>query len=195
LLLENLSTRGKAAGDRVRLKIWREGQALDMDYTLPRIEDAARLVPESPYDQEPEYLVVGGLVFQPLTRNYLRSWGQDWERSAPFRLAYFRNEEPTAERPAVVVLSSVLPDVFNLGYQELRNLVVEKVNGRRVSYLGQLEEALRQPSEGYHVFEFMAGETLQRLVIDAQQLEAATRRVLERYGIEKDHQVRPAPKS
>ncbi len=189
LLLENLATRGKWAGDTVRFKVWRDGRALDVDYVLPKIQEAGRLVPESPNDREPEYLVAGGLVFQPLTREYLQSWGQDWERMSPFRLAYFRNEYPSRERPALVVLSMVLPDVFNLGYQEVRNLVLEKVNGRRVSTLRELEEVLRQPQGDFHVLEFLVGETLQRIVLDARQLDATTRRVLERYGIERDRVV------
>jgi hypothetical protein len=186
LMLENLATRNKWAGDPVRLKIWRDGRPEEVRYTLPKAEDAARLVPEAPFDQEPEYLILGGLVFQPLTKNFLRSWGQDWERRAPFRLAYFRNEDPTPERPAIVILSQLLPDIFNLGYQDARNLVVERVNGQKVSYLSDLQRALQKPVNGFHVFEFTKGETLQRLVLDARELDAATGRVLQRYGIEKD---------
>lgn len=189
LLIENLSTRGRWAGDAVALKIWREGQSLDVRYALPAIETAARLVPDSPPDREPEYSIVGGLVFQPLTRNYLQSWGQDWERLAPFRLAYFRNEEPSPQRPAVLVLSSVLPDVSNLGYQDVRNLVLERVNGQPVSRLPDLSRALQNPQDGFHVFEFMKGETLRRIVLDAAVTGEATQRVLERYGIDRDQVV------
>ena len=186
LLLENLSTRRKWAGDPVRLKIWRDGRAQEVVYRLPKAEDAARLVPEAPFDQEPEYVIAGGLVFQPLTKNYLRSWGQDWERRAPFRLAYFRNQDPTPERPAIVILSQVLPDIYNLGYQESRQLVLEKVNGQKVNYLSDLEQALRKPMNGFHTLEFMKGDSLQRIVLDAATLDAATKRVLDRYGIDKE---------
>jgi hypothetical protein len=186
LLLENLATRNKRAGDTVRFTIWRDEAEQKIDYVLPRAEDAARLVPEAPYDQEPQYVMMGGLVFQPLTRNLLRSWGQDWERRAPFRLAYFRNEEPSAERPRIVILSLVLPDMFNLGYQEVRNLVLEHVNGRRVSSLAELVEALNFARDGFHRLDFMKGDSLQRIVLDAEQLGAATQRVQEVYGIERD---------
>ncbi|PYL01119.1 MAG: hypothetical protein DME19_02690, partial [Verrucomicrobia bacterium] len=189
LLLENISTRNKWAGDPVRLKIWRDGRAQDVVYRLPKAEDAARLVPEAPFDQEPEYLIAGGLVFQPLTKNYLRSWGQDWERRAPFRLAYFRNQDPAPERPAIVILSQVLPDIFNLGYQESRQLVLEKVNGQKVNYLSDLQQALQKPANGFHTLEFMKGDTLQRIVLDAATLEAATKRVLDRYGIGEEHVI------
>jgi PDZ domain len=186
LILENLSTRNKWAGDPVRLKIWRDGRQQEVIYHLPKAENAARLVPEAPFDEAPEYLIVGGLVFQPLTKNYLRSWGQDWERRAPFRLAYFRNEDPEPDRPAVVLLSQVLPDVYNLGYQDARQLVLVKVNGRRISYLSDLEAALDKPTNGYHILEFMKGDTLQRMVLDASTLKAATSRVLARFGIDSD---------
>jgi hypothetical protein len=191
LMLENLSTRNKWAGDRVNLKIWRDGRETNLVYTLPKIEGAARLVPDSPYDRDPEYLVAGGFVFQPLTKDFLRSWGQDWERRAPFRLAYFRNEEPSPERPAVIVLSQVLPDSFNLGYQEVRHIVLERVNGQKISSLRDLQSALASSRDGFYMLEFLKGETLQRIVLDAAQLDAATRRVLQRYGIDKTAVILP----
>ena len=187
LMLENLSTRNKWAGDPVRLKIWRAGHAQDVVYRLPKAEDAARLVPEAPFEQEPEYLIAGGLVFQPLTKNFLRGWGQDWERRAPFRLAYFRNQEPTPERPAIVILSQVMPDLYNIGYQDSRQIVLEKLNGQKVNYLADLQRALKKPLNGFHIFEFMKGDTLQRIVLDAAKLDEATKRVLDHYGIENDH--------
>jgi len=187
LMLENLSTRNKWAGDPVRLKIWRAGHAQDVVYHLPKAEDAARLVPEAPFDQEPEYLIAGGLVFQPLTKDFLRSWGQDWERRAPFRLAYFRNQDPTPERPAIVILSQVMPDLYNIGYQDSRQLVLEKANRQKVNYLADVQQALKKPVNGFQILEFMKGDTLQRIVLDAATLDAATKRVLEHYGIDKDH--------
>jgi hypothetical protein len=193
LMLENLSTRNRWAGDPLRLKVWRDGREVQILYTLPKVEDASRLVPESPYDQDPEYLVLGGLVFQPLTKDFLRSWGQDWERRAPFRLAYFRNEDPSPERRAVIVLSQVLPDSFNLGYQDVRHLALERVNGQKIGSLRDLQQALSRSTDGFHVMEFLKGETLQRIVLDAGQLDAATQRVLQRYGIEKAAVIAPGP--
>jgi hypothetical protein len=192
LMLENLSTRGKWAGDAIRMKVWRDRELVDVNYRLPDIKAASGLIPESPRDLPPEYLVSGGLIFQPLTRNYLRSWGQDWERSAPFRLAYFRNEHPTPERPGIVLLASVLPDVFNLGYHDVRTLVVVKVNGQPVSDLGQLQAALGNCPDGFHQIQLLTGDSLQRIVLDAAQLEAATKRVLERYGVQQPSVIHPA---
>jgi hypothetical protein len=193
LMLEGLSTRNRWAGHRIPMRIWRDGAPLEIEFTLPPVEGAARLVPESPRDDPPEYVIAGGLIFQPLTRDYLRSWGPSWEQSAPFRLAYYRNEEPSPDRPSLVVLSSILPDPLNLGYQDMRNLIVERINGRRVSRLAELQEALATPQAGFHMLEFAVGETLQRIVLDASQLEESTRRVLSRYGIERALELRASP--
>ena len=193
LSLENLATRQHWAGDDVRMKIWRDGHALDVVYHLPKAEYAAELVPTALFDQEPEYLLVGGLVFQPLTEPYLRSWGADWKRKAPFRLAYYKSEKPTPQRPSRVILAQVLPDAFNLGYQDYRYLALDQVNGRPIGRLADVVEALQQPVNGFHVFEFGRGDAYRRLVLDASQTAEATQRVLDRFGIERDHVFVPAP--
>jgi len=184
LMLENLATRQKWAGDDVQMQIWRDGKAMQVTYRLPKYEYSVPLVPFATYDQEPEYLILGGLVFQPLTDSYLQSWGNDWRRRSPFRLYYYRNDQPTKERQGLVLLSQVLPDPYNIGYQEQRGLVVDKVNGKSISRLEQLREALQKPVDGYHIIDFVRSDSLRRLVLDAGDPEkAATERVLKRYGI------------
>ena len=192
LMLENLATRGKWAGDDVKLKIWRDGKPLDVTYKLPKYEYAHSVVPYGVYDQPPEYLILGGLVFQPLTYPYLQRWGSEWERRAPFRLTYYTPDEATKEQPSIVILSQVLPDPYNIGYQEQRYQVLQKVNGRKVSNLTELQEALKHPTDKFHVLDFQAGEAAQRVVLAAAGADnAATRRVLQRYGIQDEAFIAP----
>lgn len=189
LCLENLASKNRWAGASVPMKIWRDGQLLELQYPLAKADYAAQLVPEAGFDREPEFLMVGGLVFQPLTEPYLQSWGSDWRRKAPFRLAFYNQEEPSSERPALVFLSAILPDPCNLGYQDHRFLVLDKVNGQKVNRLPDLARALQKPSAGYHLFEFRSGETVRRLVLDAQQTETAAQRIMPRYGLGKDRML------
>lgn len=184
LMLENLATRNHKAGDTVKLQLWRDGKLIEAAYCLPSFQYTNSLVPAANFDREPEYLILGGLVFQPLMEPYLQSWGADWKRRAPFRLTYYCNEPPSPERPALVMLSQVLPDPYNIGYQEQRCLVLDKVNGRRVSYMSDLKAALQNPQQGFHLLEFVQTDALRRIVLDAGESEqAATARVLKRYGI------------
>jgi hypothetical protein len=185
LMLENLATRNKWAGDDIKMVIWRNGQTTNVVYRLPKFDYSVALVPAATYDQDPEYLIVGGLVFQPLTDSYLQSWGTDWRHRAPFRLNYFHNEQPSKERPALVLLSQVLPDAYNIGYQEQRGLVIDKVNGRRISRLSELREAFEQPVNGFHVIELIRSDSLRQVVLAAGATEKeATARVLQQYGID-----------
>jgi hypothetical protein len=184
LMLENLAVRGKWAGDQVKMQIWRDDKLIDVTYRLPKFEYTNSLVPYAVYDQAPQYLIVGGLVFQPLTDSYLQSWGPEWRQRAPFRLNYYNYQEPTKSRPALVILSQVLPDPYNIGYQEQNGLVLDKVNGQRINYLADLREALRKPLNGFHVLEFVATDATRRIVLAAgEEEEQATARVLKRYGI------------
>ena len=184
LMLENLATRHKWAGDALKMQIWREGKKMEVTYRLPKFEYSNSLVPAATYDHEPEYLIVGGLVFQPLTDSYLQSWGAEWKRRSPFRLQYYRNEPPTKERHGLVILSQVLPDAYNIGYQSHNYLVVDKVNGHRVNRLPELRQALQTPENGFQVIEFVQSDSLRRMVLAAGDAEhQATARILKRYGI------------
>jgi hypothetical protein len=184
LMLENLATRNKWAGDDVKLHLLREGKEMDVMYRLPKYDYADSLVPRAQYGREPEYLVVGGLVFQPLTDSFLQSWGNEWKRRSPFRLYHYRSEERDKNRSGMVFLSQVLPDAYNIGYQDLKYLVLDKVNGQPVSTLRDLLDALRKPINGYHLVEFVQSDSLRRLVLEAGSAETeATARVLKRYGV------------
>ncbi len=184
LSLEALATRRKWAGEDVKVQIWRDGKSTDVNYRLPRYEYTNALVPYAVHDQEPDYLILGGLVFQPVTDSYLQSWGPEWKRNAPFRLYYYNNEEPTRERPALVLLSHVLPDAYNIGYQDQKYLVLDNVNGQRVNRLSELRQALQKPQGGFHVLDFARGDSLRRIVLAAGNAEReATARVLRQYGV------------
>ena len=186
LLLENLATRSKRAGDKVKIKAVRDGKEINIDYILPKVDYSIEIVPLNVVDQEPEYLVMGGLVFQPLTVPYLQSWGADWNRKAPFRLSYATREDATPEKPSYVILSVVLPDPYNIGYQDTRYLIVDRLNGKRVNTLHDIVLAKESPKDGFHVLEFREGDSLTRMILDAGQVDDVTQRVLQRYGIEKD---------
>ncbi len=192
LMLENLSSRGKWAGDDVPMKIWRDGKLLEVTYRLPKYDFSHSLVPLAVNDQPPDYLIVGGLVFQPLTVPYLQRWGSEWERRAPFRFRHYTGDEATREQPGIVILSQVLPDPFNLGYQEQRGFAVDKVNGQRVTSLSELREALKQPMGQFHVIDFLPNDSLQRIVLAAGEPEReATQRILQRFGIAEAIQITP----
>jgi hypothetical protein len=98
-----------------------------------RLERPRRLVPEDRYDVRPTYFVFGGLVFVPLTRDYLKSFGEEWWNEAPPGLIVLDESGlPTEERTEVVLISKILADKTNQGYQGFENAVVTAIDGERV---------------------------------------------------------------
>lgn len=183
LAYDNLATRGKFGGDEVTFRIWRDETEMTVTGTLPKARYEDEIVPDHVFDRAPEYLVAGGLVFQPLTTDYLRSWGKEWWKRAPFRLRYYLHEPPTEERRHVVIMSRVLPDPINIGYQNLAFLVVDTINGKRIVDLEDVEAALASPEDGFHIVEFLANGATQKVVLDASEVDPANRRIAAKYGI------------
>jgi hypothetical protein len=184
LNLECLSARKHWAGDDIKIKVWRGDKFVDLKYNLPRVAYTNEVVPDYVFNKEPEYVLLGGLLFQPLSGPYLQSWGAgDWQRRAPFRLSYMAKKKATPDTPSAVVLSQILPDKFNLGYQDARYLIVESMNGRKILTLQDVIEARKNPKDGFHEVKFQEGDSLTRIILDATEADAATRRILERYGL------------
>lgn len=189
LMLENLSSRNHWAGDIVPIVVWRDGKEVTVNYKLPKADYETDLIPKEVFDRAPEYLVVGGLLFQPLNGPYMRRWGSSWSQRAPFRLAYYDNQPKTTERPSLVLLSAVLPDTVNLGYQDFRYIVLDKVNGKPVSSISDLAKALTTPQNGFHIFEFTDGSSVQKIVLDASEAQKSQRRILDNYGLMSDRLI------
>lgn len=183
-------------GDTMDIEILRDGEHQTVAAPLQRIQADADKVPAYVYGRGPDYAVVGGLVFQELTVPYLSTFG-DWQRRGPPRLliAYDREgAEPSAESPRIVVLSSVLPDAANLGYEGVRNLIVERVNGRPIGSMDDLRQAFARPEGDFHVVEFLPGLAPERLVLDVEEAAGAAERIRAAYGVDRlDSEGAPAP--
>ena len=97
------------------------------------------LVPEVRYDVRPRYFLFGGLLFVPLTADYLRTWGNNWGTSAPHGLvSLYEHGLRTKNREEVVVLHKVLADRTNQGYHDLHSEIIVKVQGASIPSLASL---------------------------------------------------------
>jgi S1-C subfamily serine protease len=116
-------------GEKMSLAIVRGKKEKKVEVKLERPK---RLVPEDRYDVRPTYFVYGGLVFVPLTRDYLKSFGEEWWSEAPHELMVLEGGLPTEARTEVVLISKILADRANQGYHDLENSIVSSVDGERV---------------------------------------------------------------
>ena len=171
-------------GETIPIEIIRKGKRQTVTATLRRLAPEEDQIPGYRYDKPPEYLIRGGLVFQELTRPFLQTW-RNWWKNAPLQMlvAYEDRHWPTKAQPRLVVLSKVLPDPVNLGYQELGPMIIARVNGKPITSIRALEQAFQAPQGGFHIIDLQPGQGPYRIVLDAQAASEAEARIRRNYGI------------
>jgi len=144
-------------GDKIRIKVLRDGKTETLTGKLTRKLPKDFLVPPYHFDRGPNFLVHGGLIFLELSMPFLQSFGNDWENSAPLRLIFVAKHTDDYEKRGlrkVVILSGALPTRSTQGYERLGGLIVTRVNGKPVNDLADLDLAFKEPREGVDKIEF-----------------------------------------
>lgn len=170
--------------DLVDIRILRNKKVSKVRCTLSKRVNFWRLVPPEQHDVSPTYYIVGGLVFEPLTVNYLKEWGSNWPDNAPMDLvrSYLRGEK-SAKRKEVVVLVNVLADEINSGYQDQANEIINNVNGRAISSMTDLVKAFEENKNNYHIIK---EEKSYHIILEKNKVDHFGPRILERYMIRSD---------
>ncbi|MCZ6531462.1 MAG: hypothetical protein O7A08_00700 [SAR324 cluster bacterium] len=139
------------------------------------------------FDKPIDFEVFGGLILQELSTVYLRMWGKGWRVEAPMRLVIesllnsLREQGGKPEK--VVIISKILPDPVNLGYDDVANTILVKANGKSLTSLNDFRRAALTPPNGFHVLELNPGKGRGWMVFKASEIDAANRRVRQRYGV------------
>jgi S1-C subfamily serine protease len=174
----------KQMNDSVRLRILRQKKIMNVTVRLSTALHSSRLVPHEQYDVIPTYYILGGMLFEPVTLNYLKTWGKKWIFSAPDDLThYYLYGKRTDDRKEIIVLVEVLADEINIGYHDLDNRVVSHVNGKKISTMEDLVAAFENHAGKYHI---ILDERGHQIVLDRSKVDQNSQRILERYRITAD---------
>lgn len=167
-------------GDVIEARILREGKPLVVKLTMAKM---ALLVPRTEYECMPSWFLFGGLVFQRLTAEYLRIWGEHWWDKAPKELLHlYHSGERRPDRQEIVVLQQVLADAVNVGYEPFTNDVVVEVNGTMPVDLRDFVKRVDE-AQGEVVLRLSSGA---KVLFDAREARAAHQRILSRYHVPGD---------
>jgi len=169
------------------VEVQRDGKRLQLRLRRRRFSDRDYRIHPLRFDRPNDYEVFGGLVLQELSVNYLREWGDKWRDKAPARLVIeyvmnsLRKNGSGAEK--VVIITRVLPDPANLGYQSVNNAILKTFNGKPVNTLADFRKAMDRPLNGYHILKLLPGQGRGRLIFRAGEMQAVKARIRDRYGI------------
>lgn len=184
------SVQQKQINDTVSIKVLRQGSPAIIEMPLTRPMHCCRLVPYRQYKTEPSFYIIGGLVFESLTMNYLYEYGSDsnFYLNAPTELLnLFYNGSPQKDRKEIVMLAQVLPDDVNIGYHEFINGIIAKVNGRPIVTLPDLIAAFENCKKDFHLIEDIRGF---KIVLNRRAVEKSNTRILKKYKISSDRSRR-----
>ncbi|MEA1928363.1 MAG: trypsin-like peptidase domain-containing protein [Candidatus Auribacterota bacterium] len=179
----------KQVGDEVVFDVIRGGNKISCRVPLKKNTELLKTWNE--YEEKPEYFIFGGFIFQPLSREYLKTWRGDWwNRVDPRLLYYFKyynKDQLCREIPEVILLSRVLPSRVNQYYADLSDLVVKRVNGIRILSLDDLVGAFESQTGIYHVIEFDGDSP--PCVLNAEDVKKENQLILERYRVSRDRYI------
>jgi hypothetical protein len=167
-------------GDRIVAKVLRAGRRLAVTMTM---QPMAHLVPRYEFDVRPTWFVFGGLVFQRLTAEFLRIWGDNWWEKAPKEFLHlYHFGERTEARQEIVVLAHVLADEVNVGYEQFQNDTVVEINGKQPTDLREFV-ALVDAVKAEVVLKLSSGGIV---LVDARAARKARERILRQYHVPAD---------
>ncbi len=175
-------------GEKVPMVIWRDGQ--EMNIELPAYVLTDDLSTGNQYTL-PRYFVYGGMVFTPLSRDYLNTLGRTWMESISqdimAELFYRRDMEPEKKRSEPIMLADVLTHPVNANFEVKGRVMVDKINGIRIDRLEDVIRAFESNPGAQHLLEFSPMNHLEGL--DRALAEQANPEILKQFGIPSDRRL------
>ena len=161
-------------GEALKLTVFRKGETKELELKLAHRPVESYVIEPYVFDRAPKFYVLGGLVLGELSRQFLKEFGGDWMKKAPEQFVYFDRQQSELFRDGpkkIVFLHRVLPSDITVGYEELANLVIKKINGVALQSLADVPGALTKAVDGLHKVEFDGEPTV--IYLDAAQVAAS----------------------
>jgi len=173
----------QSPGDHATATVIRNHETQDVAVVVRPAADVFENIPENEIGLPDDYVVSAGFVFRELTMDYLRSFGDQWQRRAEIDLVWHTFAQAAEEEPSLtrtVILVGVLADPINIGYRDLRHQIVSRINDNPILDLADLSN--RIDAEGLQSVSFKNMEAVP-LVFNPAEVKTANQRIQERFQI------------
>ncbi len=173
----------KQIGEKLPLTFYRDGKEMQAEATVglnrPLFEYSRQ------YDKPPRYVCFGGLVFIPMTRNFLETWGGNWLADIPHNLRYLARHSmelnTDRQRKEYVVLATIVPDEINSYANAFKNQPIESINGVVIRSVDDVYKVFKESSEDFYIVKFISNNRI--LPIDAKKARLRQAEILGKYHI------------
>ncbi|MBI2437232.1 MAG: trypsin-like peptidase domain-containing protein [Lentisphaerae bacterium] len=182
----------KQCGETVAFKVWRNERALNISVPLVNRPDPFAF--RYAYERRPEYFILSGLVFAPLSRGLLMAAGGELIQGNAQHLLYYATfakiDGLISGRDQFVILQNRLAHPVNAYDEAYLYKIVREINGLPIRNMQDLPRAFGQPTNGFHVISFL--DDPDPLIVDAFETDQANDAILQRYAVPEAMWVYPA---
>jgi S1-C subfamily serine protease len=168
-------------GDSINLDIIRDKKPMQVKGILKSRADNMFLVKTTRYDTMPTYVIYGGYVFSPLTRNLIRATNRNRLKLSNLALQWQKED-----KNEVVVLLKVLASEISRGDNDFGMWPVDKINGETFKNFKEFYQKMEAVESQYIVLEDKDGV---KVIIDKKEAQAKQGEILKKYNIEFDKSI------
>ena len=129
-----------------------------------------------PIDAQPSYYLYGGLLFEPLSYNYLKTSYLSLDQSLKQSTKFEGYDE-------LVVIVRILSDDVNIGYSQIVDRIILKVYGEKYVGFKDFVEKIKNSDSEFVVFEDIDG---QEIVLDVNEVKLRNKDILENYNVSQE---------
>ena len=166
----------KKYGDNLSYEIIRDKKIKTGQVKLNKKDIEYTVVTDVTIETPPSYMVYGGLLFEPLTSNYMAGVVEKLG-------SVYDKEELYKDYKQLVVLVRVLPFDVNLGYTDAEHEIIVKVNGEKYKDFKDFAQKVKNVKSGFIIFENDNGD---EIVLDVKEVEEQREELMQNYNISSD---------
>ena len=170
----------KPVGQVVFFTLKRDNQILSVPYTLKRKYE----IVYKEFTTQPRYLVYGGFIFSPVTKNYLDA---NDLLSGCFDFQFQNNTQTKHIKEAVFLQLEMLPHTINAGYRSGGDLV-KSVNGELVEDFAHFVRLIDASKEVYTTIEFINFEH-NKVILNTKKAKESFEDIKAIYGLSSDRNL------
>lgn len=192
LLTRKINGQYRTNKEKIDIKILRDKKEIEFSIPLISFVGSRNLFERIPWKTfgKQSYVVLYGVVFVELTRTFLiEKLGKDWRRKA-IELAYLydtkKNYQFPEETDKVIIVSNILPDPINVGYQDVVLKPVVLINQKPVKTIKEFYSLIQIQKKSENPFleiEFTDGK---KIFFDLSR-EEDQKRILEKFKISEEY--------